>query len=260
MLKFHEVPTYEIKELAPKTNDYCICVFVINEGERLLAQLEDMTKYCPGIVDVVVADGGSTDGSTAPDRLTALKINTLLVKTGPGKLGSQMRMAFDWALKRGYQGVVVVDGNGKDGMDAIPRFVAELKAGVDHVQGSRFIKGGFHANTPLSRLLGVKLLHAPMMSLAAHFRYTDTTNGFRAYSRRLLESERLEIFRDCFSGYEFHYFLAIEAARNGFVCKEIPVSRVYPADGKVPTKIKSFSGNAKVLKVLADCCLRKYRI
>lgn len=260
MLKYHEVPAYEAKEFAPRVNDYCICVFVINEGKRLLDQLADMTRYCPGAVDVVVADGGSTDGSTADWKLTALKVNTLLIKTGPGKLGSQMRMAFDWALKRGYKGVVVVDGNHKDGMVAVPRFVEALKAGVDHVQGSRFIKGGYHAHTPLSRLLGVKLLHAPMISIAARFRYTDTTNGFRAYSRRLLESEKLEVFRDCFPGYEFHYFLAIEAARNGFVCKEIPVSRVYPADGKVPTKIKSFSGNLKVLKVLAECCLRKYRI
>ena len=259
MAKFHEVPSYETRELAPKANDYCISVFVINEGERLVKQLEKMQAICAGVVDVVVSDGGSTDGSTDLSKLKALGVNTLLVKTGPGKLGSQMRMAFDWALKRGYRGVIVVDGNGKDGMDAIPRFVEALKSGVDHVQGSRFIKGGYHENTPLSRLLGVKILHAPLMSLAARFRYTDTTNGFRAYSRGLLESEKLEIFRDCFTGYEFHYYLAIEAARCGYVCKEIPVSRVYPKGQPPPTKIKSVSGNAKVLRELFKCCRRKYR-
>lgn len=259
MLRFHEVPAYAKNELAAKQNDFCVCVFVINEGERLLRQLEVMQPICKGVADVVVADGGSSDGSTEVRRLCQLGVNTLLTKTGSGRLGSQMRMAFDWALSRGYAGVVVVDGNGKDGIEAVPRFVCELRSGADHVQGSRFLQGGHHANTPLSRLLGVRFLHAPLMSIAARFRYTDTTNGFRGYSRRLLESEELEIFRNCFCGYEFHYYLAIEAARCGFVCREIPVSRVYPKGVPPPTKIKPFSGNLRVLRELFKCCLRRYR-
>lgn len=254
----HQVPSYDVFEFSPRGNKYCICVFVINELEHLHSQLGDMEPICKGIVDVVVADGGSTDGSTDHETLKSLGVNSLLVKTGSGKLGSQMRMAFDWALKRGYEGVIVVDGNGKDGMDAIPRFVSELEAGFDHVQGSRFISGGFHRHTPLSRLLGVKLLHAPLVSLASHFRYTDTTNGFRAYSARLLSSDKIAPFRDCFTGYELHYYLAIESARNGFKCKEIPVSRVYPASGKVPTKISSFRGNLNVLLKLWKTVTRQY--
>ena len=247
--------SYEAYEFDAKKNRYCICVFVINEGEKLLNQLKTMSGICNGLVDVVVADGGSTDGSTDHDTLKRLGVNTLLVKTGEGKLGSQMRMAFDWALNRGYEGVVVVDGNGKDGMDAIPRFVDELKNGVDHVQGSRFIKGGHHENTPKSRLWGLKLLHVPMMRLASGFKYTDTTNGFRGYSAKLLSSDKLNIFRKCFAGYELHYYLAIEAARQGFQCSEIPVSRVYPAVGKVPTKIKGIKGNLNVIGKLFLSCL-----
>jgi dolichol-phosphate mannosyltransferase len=252
-----QIPRYETYPFAERRNDYCVAVFVLNEKGRLEKQLERMKPFVDR-VDIVIADGGSSDGSTAADNLKAFGVNSLLVKTGPGKLGAQMRMAFAWALDRGYRGVVVVDGNDKDGVEAVPAFAEKLEEGYDHVQGSRFIPGGRHENTPLSRLLGLKLLHAPLMRLASGFHYTDTTNGFRAYSQRFLSDERVAVFRDVFVGYELHYYLAIRAARLGFRCIEIPVSRVYPAEGKIPTKISPIRGNLKVLSVLAKTILGKY--
>jgi dolichol-phosphate mannosyltransferase len=157
-------------------------------------------------------------------------------------------------VEQGYKGIITIDGNGKDGIDAIPKFVKLLKEGFDHIQGSRFIPGGLHVNTPLSRYLGLKILHAPLISLAAGFRYTDTTNGFRGYSRDFLLDPRVQPFRDCFSAYELHYYLAIRAARLKFKCIETPVSRVYPK-GKVPTKISGFRGNLLVLKTLFKAAL-----
>jgi len=253
-----QVPAHTTTEFAPKSADYCVCVFVINENGKLHKQLAAMREHCAGVVDVVVADGGSTDGSTEPAKLTALGVNTLLTKTGPGKLGAQMRMAFAWALDRGYKGVVCMDGNGKDGPDAIPHFVEKLEEGFDHVQGSRFIRGGVSENLPFSRWVGVKFLHAPLVSLASRFRYTDTTNGFRGYSRKFLEDPQVAVFRDVFPGYELHYYLAIRAARLGGQVCEIPVTRSYPAHGPIPTKISPIRGNLRVLKCLFAACLGWY--
>jgi len=244
-----QVPSYRVAHERPKRAKYACCVFVINEGEKVRKQLQRM-KELTGLVDVVVADGGSTDGSFDGGILEDAGVTALLVKTGPGKLSAQMRMGLSWCMDRGYEGCVIIDGNGKDGIDAIPRFVELLDAGFDHVQGSRFIRGGVHRNTPLARLVGVNILHAPLLSLAAGFRYTDTTNGFRAYSRKFLLDPRVLPFRDCFMAYELHYYLAIRAARLGFRCIETPVSRVYPSGGPVPTKIKGMRGNVSVLKTL----------
>lgn len=88
------------------------------------------------------------------------------------------------------------------------------------------------------------------MSVAAGVHYTDTTNGFRAYSRRFLLDPRVQPFRDVFVGYELHYYLAIRAAKLGFRVCETPVSRVYPAHGPVPTKISPLRGNWLVLRTL----------
>lgn len=252
----NQVPAYKTKQIGDKKNEYAICIFVINEGEKIRKQLRAMAKYSTE-VDIIIADGGSSDGSLDGGILEECRVATLLTKTGDGKLSAQMRMAFAWCMEQGYRGIITIDGNGKDGIDAIPKFVKLLEEGFDHIQGSRFIPGGFHVNTPLSRYLGLKVLHAPLISLAAGFRYTDTTNGFRGYSRILLLDPRVQPFRDCFSTYELHYYLAIRAARLKFKCIEAPVSRVYPK-GKVPTKIKGLKGNVDVLMTLAKACISSY--
>lgn len=249
-----QVPAHTTQDLNPRRSDYAVCVFVLNEGDRLKSQLAKMQPYL-ATADIVLADGGSTDGATDPDYLRSMGVRALLVKTGPGKLGAQMRMAFAWCLRQGYKGVITIDGNDKDGVEAIPNFVQALQEGVDYVQGSRFIAGGKAINTPFARYWGIVLVHAPMLSLASLHRFTDTTNGFRAYSPKLLTDPKMGVFRDCLSGYEMHYYLAFRAARLGFAIREIPVTRAYPPTGKAPTKIHGFRANFGILRTLAKVCL-----
>lgn len=253
-----QFPDFGVKEFAKKKQAYCVCVFVINEGKKIQKQMGVMKKYADQI-DIIIADGGSTDGSLADDILKKNSVRTLLTKKGPGKLSAQMRMAFAYALNEGYEGVVVVDGNGKDDVSAIPQFIKMLNEGYDHVQGSRFIPGGKAINTPLERLVGLHLIHAPLISLASRRRHTDTTNGFRAYSSKLLSDEVIAIFRDVFMTYELHYYLAIEASRRKYKITEIPVTRAYPAKGKTPTKISPIKGNIHVMGVLLRAVRGKYR-
>ncbi|MFZ2545273.1 MAG: glycosyltransferase family 2 protein [Candidatus Saccharimonadales bacterium] len=253
-----EFPDFDVLELSPKRNKYCVCVFVINEGERIQKQLKAMKKFAKQI-DIIVADGGSTDGSLEKDFLKTQNVRALLTKKGKGKLSAQMRMAFAWALHEGYEGVVVVDGNGKDDISAIPDFIKKLDDGYDHIQGSRFVPGGKAINTPLSREIGLHFIHAPLISLAARQRHTDTTNGFRGYSAKLLKDDDIAVFRDVFQTYELHYYLAIESSRRKeYKTIETPVTRAYPK-GKAPTKISPVRGNVHIIKVLLSAVVGKYK-
>ena len=252
-----EVPAFTAASYRPRRARYCCAIFVINEGAKLLGQLDRMAPLAD-LVDLVVADGGSTDGSTTEAHLAPRGVTALLTKTGPGRLSAQMRMAFAWALDQGYEGVITIDGNGKDDTSAVPAFARALDDGYDHLQGSRFVPGGRAIRTPLARYLGIRLLHAPLISLAAGRRYTDTTNGFRAYSARFLGDPRVAPFRDVFAAYELHYYLAIRAARLGFRVAELPVTRAYPASGPTPTKIHGLRGNLFVLRTLLAACTGRF--
>jgi glycosyltransferase involved in cell wall biosynthesis len=252
-----QVPNYVTTEFREKKSRYCVCIFVINEGQKIQKQLQKMQSLSQDI-DVIIADGGSTDGSLQGDFLQSVSVRTLLTKQDQGKLSAQMRMAFAYALLEGYEGIITIDGNNKDDTAAIPLFIDGLEAGYDHLQGSRFIPGGKAINTPRERYWAVRLIHAPLISLAAGFPYTDTTNGFRAYSRRFLLAPEVAPFREVFQAYEMHYYLAIRAARLGYRVKELPVTRAYPQGVPVPTKISPIKGNILVLKTLFKACLNHY--
>ena len=251
------VPAHDRFVFADKAHKYAIAVFCINEGERIRAQLDRMAPLS-SVADIIVADGGSSDGSLDVRSLGGFHLRALLVKKDVGKLSAQMRMAMAFVIEEGYAGLVVIDGNGKDDVSAVPRFLELLDEGYDHIQGSRYIRGGKGVNTPIARHVGVKLLHAPLVSVAARKRYTDTTNGFRAYSRKLLIDMRVSPLRDIFVGYELHYYLAIRAARLGYRIIETPVTRSYPRAGKTPTKITGLRGNLAVLKTLASVVRGEY--
>ena len=253
------VPDYLCEELSGKHSGYCVLIPVLNEGGRILAELGRASVA--GVqekADIVICDGNSSDGSI--DRIRTLEgtVNTILVKTGPGRQGAQLRMGIHWALKRGYDGIITIDGNNKDSIEDVPAFIDRLKEGYDFVQGSRFITGGRAVNTPFIRWAAVRLVHAPVISLTAHHCFTDTTNAFRGYSARYLRDERVQPLRDVFVSYELLAYLSVRASQLGMKVCEIPVCREYPPAGKVPTKIKPFSGNLELLKILALNFCGKY--
>ena len=96
-----EVPSFRVDFARPRAARFAVCVFAINEGEKIRRQLRAMKDHAGGL-DIVVADGGSTDGSLTVELMDEVGAKALLVKTGPGKLSAQMRMAIAYCLDEGY--------------------------------------------------------------------------------------------------------------------------------------------------------------
>ena len=243
-----QVPPYDSFIFQERRHRYALVVPVINEGERIRAQLvRSAAADLP--VDVIIADGGSTDGSLDHEFLKQVGVRALLIKTGSGRLSAQLRMAYSWCLIEGYTGIVTIDGNGKDNVEAVADFVAKMDQGHDYVQGSRYISGGEAENTPWERTVANRLIHAPLLSLAGRNWFTDTTNGYRAYSAHYLLDSRVQPFRSVFQNYELLFYLTARAGQIGLKVGHVPVRRSYPRNQLAPSKI---GGILPKIRILGD--------
>jgi glycosyltransferase involved in cell wall biosynthesis len=259
--KTWEVPTYRVPLWGGRTHSFCVVIPVINEGNRIKKLLERMMVYnIFDVADIIIIDGGSTDDSLDLDMLSGKGVSALLVKDDVGKLSAQLRCAYAFCLDQGYEGIITIDGNDKDDPIDIPKFIEKLQNGFDFVQGSRFIVGGRAENTPKIRHVAIRCLHAPALSLFANFHWTDTTQGYRAYSRKILLDNNVAPFRDVFKEYELLAYLSYIVPKLGHHCLEIPTTRRYPSTGDVPTKINGIKGNWSVLKVLFLACFGSYNV
>lgn len=252
------VPEMSVNFWQGKTSDFCVVIPVINEGERIHALLRRMAKEkIANCADIIIVDGGSNDNSLEEKKLRVANVRGVIVKTGMGKLSAQLRCAYAFALEQGYKGIITIDGNNKDDPKDIPNFIRALESGADFVQASRFITGGIAENTPKSRNFAIRYIHAPCLSIASGFKWTDTTQGFRAYSRRILLDPKIAPFRAVFNQYELLAYLSCRVPKLGYSCVELPTVRKYPK-GKIPTKISMMKGNWLVFTTLLNACMGRY--
>lgn len=255
-----EVPEFRIDFWYGKKHNYCVIIPVINEGDLIRNFVKRLKRNnIDKIADILIVDGGSNDGSLCEEFLSQNGVSGLLTKIGSGKLGSQLRTGYSFCLANNYQGIVTIDGNNKDDPISISSFIELLQNGYDFIQASRYIKGGKAYNTPVTRNLAIRFLHAPLLSLFSGFHWTDTTQGYRGYSQKLLRDKKLSVFRSIFKNYELLAYLSASAPRFGFKCIEFPTTRSYPSDN-IPTKINGFHGNLTLLLTLIKACLGSYSV
>jgi glycosyltransferase involved in cell wall biosynthesis len=128
------------------------------------------------------------------------------------------------ALKAGLrasrgEAVIVMMADRSDEPGAIGPMASLIRVGADVVAGSRYARGGAQEGGPwlkrtLSRLAGLSLHH--LAGLPIH----DTTNNFRAYSRRVVEQVEIESK----AGFVVAMELTLKAHWNGWKLAEVPTT------------------------------------
>ncbi len=199
-----------------------VIVPALNEHESLPVTLDELRAAAPTL-DVLVIDDGSRDGTADVARLRGIPVARHPFNLG---VGAALQTGFRAAVERGYDVAVQLDADGQHD----PRQIADLVAPVadgrcDVCIGSRYVaSSGYHA--PLARRAGM-LLFQGVVRLALGQRIADTTSGFRAYGRRVMEVCQHDFPRDFPDAP-----LLIMLSRRGFRLLEVPVNMRERARGQ----------------------------
>jgi len=252
------LPEHEIDLVCEQRHRYVVYIFAFNERPLLTQLLDQFPPPEKRNFDLMLGDDGSKDGTAAADLVAKYGIRGVTRLKRNGGLSQNIKVALRWLPSQAYQGVIFMNGNNRDGPDAIPEFIRTLEQGYGYVQGSRFVAGGRQVNTPWIRFLAIRLVHAPLFSLASLKWMTDTTNGFRAFSLAFLNDPRVDAFQPEFVKYEIEQYLGWKAIRLGYGAKEIGVSRIYPV-GQFSSHIRPGWGWVSMFKPLIMLLFRRYR-
>jgi glycosyltransferase involved in cell wall biosynthesis len=185
-----------------------VVIPALNEAKNIphvLATLPD------GLFEVVLVDGGSTDGTVDVARSARPDVR-IVRQPGTGKGDA---LAAGIAACRG-EAVVLFDADGSADGAEIPRFVDALVQGADLAKGSRFLDDGGSSDISLLRRAGNRFL-CSLVNLLFGTRYTDLCYGFNAAWRASLS--RLSL--DC-GGFEVETLLNIRSAKAGLDVREVP--------------------------------------
>ena len=202
----------------------------------------------PLVDEVLVVDDGSQDRTAAVARERGA---TVLAMGRVAGVGAAIREGYRRALAGGFDVAVVMAGNNKDSPEEIPRLLEPIAGGrADFVQGSRYLmRGANRGDMPLYRRVATRV-HPLLFSIAARRWVTESTNGFRAVHRRVLEDPRIDLFQRWLDAYELEPYLYMRAVQLGYRTCEVPVSKVYPPRGLGQTKMRPITGWWSILRPL----------
>jgi glycosyltransferase involved in cell wall biosynthesis len=184
-----------------------------NEVESLPGTLAELRSVAPGF-DVLVVDDGSRDGTAECARASGVPVVRHPINLG---VGGALQTGFRYAVARGYDIGVQFDADGQHDPAFLQPLVAPVAEGrCDLSIGSRYVTAsGYRA--PMARRAGM-VFFAGLVRVLLGQRISDTTSGFRAYGRRVMEICQFDFPTDFPDAP-----LLIGLARRGFQMLEVPV-------------------------------------
>lgn len=211
-------------------NSLCI-VPVYNEELRLPTLIRKIKffKKRTRNIDFIFINNGSNDKS-----LSLIKKNNfshVSLKKNMG-VGYALILGLKLAIKRKYEIIIHLAGNGKMLPSEIPTFINQIKnKKFDFVNGSRFLKYKIYQSTPLYRIFLIRILSF-FISIIYDKKITDATCGFRAFKTEIFKNFMKNLDKKKFYTYGYEYYSigkVISSKKLKFL--EVPVTMQYPKTG-----------------------------
>jgi glycosyltransferase involved in cell wall biosynthesis len=221
-----------------------IIIPALNEADSIGDVVREVRGELPW-VDVLVVDDGSTDRTSTYAADAGAIVATLPFNLG---VGGAMRVGYRYARDHDYDVAVQVDADGQHDPRYVPKLI-DLLDDCDLVIGARFAgEGEYQVSGP--RRWAMAMLSV-VLSWVARTRLSDTTSGFRAANRRVIE-----MFA---TWYPAEYLgdtveTLVHAARRGYRIRQVPVAmrrRMAGVPSHSPARAMIYLGRAFAVLTLA---------
>jgi len=213
------------------------CLPAYNEENKISDIVKETSKF---VDKVIVCDDGSTDQT----KEIAKKAGALVVthESNKGK-GAAMRTLFEYSKKLNGDVVITMDSDGQFLPEEIPNLVnCLIENDADIVTGYRFAD---EKDMPAYRKFGNKILDK-VTNLASEIPVRDTQSGFRAYSKKAINSIMFNA-----DGYGADSEILINASKKGLKILEEPVTVIYNTQGTTSKK-NPVSHSASVVATIVE--------
>jgi hypothetical protein len=159
-----------------------IIIPAYNEEKSLPGVIRDLQDNVSH-ADILVVNDGSRDRTEMVARDLGVKVLGLPFNLG---IGGAMQTGYRYAEQNGYDIAIQFDGDGQHVATEVKALLDGLQQGrADIVVGSRFLQTGDYRPS-FYRKLGIWIF-STVLSAILRMRVTDTTSGFRAVNRRVIE-------------------------------------------------------------------------
>src|SRR2546430_16843070 len=204
-----------------ETDRTLIVVPTYNERENIGALVAQLLQVAPD-ADVMLVDDNSPDGTVAAaEQLFGNNPRfSSLSRTGRRGIGRSLFDGYRVAVERGYARLVQLDADFSHDPNMVPEMINATRD-ADVVIGSRYCRRGRVVNWPWHRRLLSRFANQ-YVSRIAGLKVSDSTSGFRCYTRRALQC--LIDTRITSEGYAFLVETIFRAQREGLRIIEIPIT------------------------------------
>jgi glycosyltransferase involved in cell wall biosynthesis len=139
--------------------------------------------------------------------------------------GGNQKIGYSYAIKQGFDIVVLLHGDGQYAPEALPHLLSEYANGVEAVFGSRFINAGgaLKGGMPLYKFVGNRVLSG-LQNYFMKGSLSEWHSGYRSYRTSLLK----RVPFSCNSNdFDFDAEIIIQTLGAGGVIKEVPIPTFY---------------------------------
>jgi glycosyltransferase involved in cell wall biosynthesis len=237
-----------------------VLIYIISYNhETLLTKVleripESLASHPSATFDILISEDCSKDNTfrVGYDFLKSYQKFPTTILSNPVNLGfgGNQKLGYHYAIKKGYDFVILLHGDGQYAPELLPELIEPLLAGqAQAVFGSRMMnpKQALKGGMPYYKWVGNKIL-TRLENLIVGGNLSEWHSGLRLYSVDALKKIPFNYNSDYF---DFDTDIIIQFIGSNFVIKEIPIPTFYGDE------VCSVNGVSYAIKIVFSCLLFK---